>query len=204
MSLFRRLFSPTDSPKPESRSSSEAVRHALGPPDWTPPDQAAERLVTFAKRVARDLRSSTFPPARPGGDHWVVSYDVYEAVWWVADPRSWAAQHGQVRDGWSQGMCLLLFTNGALGQGYWFGEVDPMGTSIGIDQVAPPGLPGARWSTGNLARWRSGGGGLHPKAREHFKGFWPQPRTPIPPWAGTSMQLKRFLTEKRPQVPRYY
>jgi hypothetical protein len=179
-------------------------RQILACPDWFPPDPAAQRLVAFGKRVAGELRRRGIPTSREGGNHWVVSYDVAEAVWWVAEPGSWADKHGLIRDGWSQGHCLLLFTNGVLGQGSWVGEVDPKGTSVKIDDVEPLSIPSHRWAGGNLGRWRSGTGGLNPKAQEHFKGFWPGPREPLSPWAGTSSALKRFLTEGGSQLPRYY
>ena len=53
-------------------------------------------------------------------------------------------------------------------------------------------------------RWRQGSGGLNSQAREHFKGFWPRPRSDLPDWAGTSAQLKRFLLDRQSGTPRYY
>lgn len=206
MSLWRRLFGLTTSP---SQSAGESVLPAgvartLDAPDWVPSDEESERVAVFARRVARELRSASLPPSREGANHWVVSYDVEEAVWYPAAPGSWAAKNGRTRDGWSQGSCLLLFLDGRLAQGQWFGEVDPSGESVGIDNVVAPQAPMSRWSSGNLSRWRQGGGGLHPKAAEHFKGFWPEPRSPLPAWAGTSAQLKRLLTDRHSQLPRYF
>jgi len=97
----------------------------LPAPDWTPPDRPAERLAAFAERVARELKTARVPPSRDAGNHWVISYDVYEAVWYPADARSWAVTHGRLRDGWSHGSCLLLFQTGQLAQGNWFGVPPP-------------------------------------------------------------------------------
>lgn len=207
MGLWHRFFgtkTETSDTAGGWKSTVTPAPQVLPRPEWSPLEPAGERLAAYGRRVARELNERNLPPSREGGNHWVISYDVAEAVWWVAESGSWAAKNGRIRDGWSQGPCLLLFTNGVLGQGTWFGEVDPTGASVGIDDVGPLTLPSRRWAAGNLGRWRPGPGGLNPKAREHFKGFWPEPRQPFSPWAGTSAQLKHFLAEGRSQIPRSY
>ena len=199
MSFWSRLFGGADEPVPK------ASDNTLTPPAPREPADADERrLHSFARRVASELTAAAVPPSRQGGNHWVVSYDVHEAVWFLVRSGTWADRAGHSRDGRSQGACLLLFRDGRLGQGEWFGELNPLGESVGISDVAPLTGPDWRWSGGNLGSWKAGGGGLHPEAREHFRGLWPAPRKTLGPWAGTSMQLKRLLTEKRSQVPRYF
>lgn len=190
-------------------SANKAPREAskddtIEPPHWVPDTPEARRLSTYGVKVARELRSENFPFSRPGTNYWVVSYDVREAIWYPAAPGSWSHKNGRVRDGWSQGACLILFGEGQLAQGEWYGEVDVRGTSIGVDSVTNPKWPESRWSAGNFGRWRQGGGGLNPEARENFKGRWPDRDKKVPLWAGTSAQLKRLLEQRRSQVPRYF
>ena len=187
-----------------SSTSTTAADPTLTAPTWNPSDPAAQRVAAYARKVARELTAAGVAPTVEGGNFWIASFDVHEAIWYPAAPGSWAAKNNRMRDGWSQGGCLVLFTSGEVASGEWFGEVEPTRGAIEVDAVAPLSTPAHRWSSGNLARWRNGTGGLHPSAREHFKGFWPGPRKPLPDWAGTSAQLKSLLTTQQPQVPRYY
>lgn len=175
-------------------------------PGWTPPDRDAVRLAGHARRIAADLRAADLPPSRPGGNHWVISYDVVEAAWFPAEPDSEAARRGLSRDGFSRGQCLLLFFDGRLAQGDWYGEVDPRGERVRIDAVTAPRLPEHAWSAANVARWRSGGrGGRYPHAHQHFRGFWPPPAKPLAPWEGTVRQLDQFVADgHRSQLPRHF
>lgn len=181
------LAKPLDIPQPAPTGSSDL-----------------RRLFQYGQRVARELISDGVPMSQPGANYWVVSYDVTEAIWHPPVEGTWASRTGHTRGGWSQGHCLILFQNGCLADAEWYGEVDPLCHPLAIDNVKNIYIPDHRWSAGNLGRWKRGGGDLDPGATEHFKGFWPRPRNPLPPWAGTSAQLTRFLNDRKSQVPRYY
>lgn len=210
MTLWRRLtgaYRPPERParfttsREPAKSAQEPERELL-PPSWDPPDTDARRLVAFARKVAGELEAAGKPLRREG--MWVVSFDVHEAVWHPAQRGSHAQQRGQVRDGWAQGNALLLFPTGALGRSDFFGEVDLSGAFISFEPATSlQGCENHRWAGGNLGRWRPGGGGLNSDATEHFKGRWYPPRTPLPPWAGTSSQLARLRKGESP-APRYY
>lgn len=193
----------TKAPPPEAAKDSPKRSGSLVAPDWTPSDEASRRLAAFAQRVARDLRAAGGEGRREGANYWVVSYDVSEAIQ-LQYPRDYRGKYAPALQGWSQGNCLLLFTDGKLGTAYWFGEVDPRGPYIEMTDISPPNNSSHRWSDGNLSRWRQGGGGMHPEARYHYKGFWPQPRKELNPWEGASRLLKRFSTTKSAALPRYY
>lgn len=184
-------------------------RQVLATPLVAPQPQATmdpnlKRLVEYAQRVAHQLTANGVPVSHPGANYWVVSYDVTQAIWHPPIPGTWASRTGHTRGGWSQGNCLILFQDGCLASAGWYGEVDPLCHALAIDDVRNVYISDHRWSAGNLGRWKRGGGDLNPDATEHFKGFWPQPRNQLPPWAGTSAQLKRLLNDRKSQVPRYY
>lgn len=207
MSLFRQLFGAgrlsADATANEAIAD-KSHEFALAVPSWTPRDVASRRLVTFGLKVAQELTSLGVEPTVTGGNYWVISYDVHEAIWYTAAPGSWAERHGRIRDGWSQGECLILFQSGELACAEWFGEVDLSRGNVKVENPAPLTDPDARWSSGNLARWREGTGGFHPDAREYFRGFWPIQNKPLPDWASTSAQVKHFLVTHNPRTPRYY
>lgn len=172
-------------------------------PSWQPATTEGARLVSYANKVAEQSGGAYIEPLNSSHSFWTISLDVHEAVWWWRDRYAPPTRSGSIRNGWSDGIALLLSFDGHVAQADWSSDFDPFNSKVHFKNFRDLDDPKQSWSLGNRGEWRDGPGRTGVVgAVMHFRSHRNLDRDARKPdWLGTSLALTRFIESRGVLIP---